>query len=66
MKWEAESPPPERKMNYFPSRYLALKAFPNAIVRKILNHHVNSNAGDYVVFNDYSTYEDWKRAGHVR
>ena len=48
----------EIEMYCFPSRYLALKAFPNAIVRKILNHHVNSNAGDYVVFNDYSTYED--------
>ena len=53
-------------MNYFPSRYKALRAFPNAIVRKILNHHVNSNAGDYVAFNDFTTYEDWKRAGHVK
>jgi L-fucose isomerase-like protein len=53
-------------MNYFNTRYAAKQAFPNGIVRKILNHHVNANAGDYVVFNDYSTYADWKRCGHVK
>ena len=53
-------------MNYFLSRYEALRAFPNAIVRKVLNHHVNANAGQYVVFNEYSTYETWKSCGHVR
>ena len=53
-------------MNYFYTRYEAKKAFPNSIVRKILNSHVNANWGNYVVFNDYSTYEDWKRCGHVR
>ena len=53
-------------MNYFYTRYEAKKAFPNGIVRKILNSHVNENSGNYVVFNDYSTYEDWKRCGHVR
>lgn len=53
-------------MNYFYTRYEAKKAFPNAIVRKVLNYHVNANAGQYVVFNDYSTYEEWKRCGHVR
>ena len=53
-------------MNYFNSRYQALKAFPNAIIRKILNPHVNANAGQYVVFNDWSTYETWKDCGHVR
>lgn len=53
-------------MNYFNTRYAALKAFPNAIVRKVLNHHVNARAGEYVVFNDYSTYDTWKRCGHVK
>ena len=53
-------------MNYFPTRYLALKAFPNAIVRKVLNYHVNARAGEFVVFNDYTTYEDWRNAGHVK
>lgn len=53
-------------MNYFHSRYEAKKAFPNSIVRKILNFHVNANAGMYVIFNDWLTYEDWKNAGHVR
>lgn len=53
-------------MNYFPTRYAAKKAFPNAIVRKVLNPHVNARAGEYVVFNDYTTYEDWQRCGHVR
>lgn len=53
-------------MNYFDTRYEALKAFPNAIVRKVLNYHVNARAGQYVVFNDYTTYEDWKRCGHVK
>jgi hypothetical protein len=55
-----------KTMNYFNSRYQALKAFPNAIIRKILNPHVNANAGQYVVFNDWSTYETWKDCGHVR
>jgi len=53
-------------MNYFSTRYDALKAFPNAIVRKVLNPHVNARAGQYVVFNDRTTYEDWKNAGHVK
>ena len=53
-------------MNYFNTRYEALKAFPNAIVRKVLNYHVNAKAGFYVVFNDYTTYEQWKDCGHVK
>lgn len=53
-------------MNYFDTRYQALKAYPNAIVRKVLNYHVNTRAGEYVVFNDYSTYDTWKRCGHVK
>ena len=53
-------------MNYFYTRYQAKKAFPNAIIRKVLNYHVNQNAGMYVVFNDYTTYETWKSCGHVR
>lgn len=53
-------------MNYFDTRYAALKAFPNGIVRKILNHHVNANAGMFVVFNDHITYQDWQRCGHVK
>ena len=53
-------------MKYFTTRHEALKAFPNAIVRKILNYHVNANAGQYVAFNKCSTYEAWKRCGHVR
>ena len=53
-------------MNYFDTRYQALKAFPNAIIRKVLNYHVNANAGQYVVFNDYTTYDTWKRCGHVK
>ena len=53
-------------MNYFPTRYAAKKAFPNAIVRKVLNPHVNARAGEYVVFNNYTTYWVWQRCGHVR
>lgn len=53
-------------MNYFYTRHEAKKAFPNAIVRKVLNFHVNAQAGMYVIFNDWITYEDWKRAGHVK
>jgi len=53
-------------MYYFPTRYAALRAFPNAIVRKVLNYHVNARAGEYVVFNDWLTYDDWKRCGHVK
>jgi len=53
-------------MNYFDTRYQALKAFPNAIIRKVLNYHVNAKAGFYVVFNDYTTYQDWKNCGHVK
>lgn len=53
-------------MNYFPTRHAALKAFPNAIIRKVLNYHVNARAGEYVVFTDCTTYEDWQRCGHVR
>ena len=54
------------KMNYFNTRYEALKAFPNSIVRKVLNYHVNQKAGFYVVFNDYTTYEQWRDCGHVK
>jgi hypothetical protein len=53
-------------MNYFSTRYAAKRAFPNAIIRKVLNYHVNAMAGEYVVFNDWLTYDDWKRCGHVR
>jgi hypothetical protein len=53
-------------MFYFSTRYEAKKAFPNAIIRKVLNYHVNAKAGFYVAFNDWLTYDDWKRCGHVR
>ena len=53
-------------MTYFYTRYEAKKAFPNAIIRKVLNYHVNQRAGEYVVFNDWITYADWKRCGHVK
>lgn len=53
-------------MEYFSTRYEALKAYPDAVVRKVLNCHVNARAGQYVVFNDYITYENWKRCGHVK
>ena len=56
----------DKTMNYFPTRYDAKKAFPNAIIRKVINYHVNARAGEYVVFNDFTTYEDWKRCGHVK
>jgi hypothetical protein len=51
------------KMNYFNTRYDALKAFPNAIVRKI---KILANAGEYVVFNDWSTYSEWRQSGYVK
>jgi hypothetical protein len=55
-------------MYYFDSRYQALRSFPNAIVRKIKISvaHVVANAGQYVVFNDYTTYEQWKSLGYVK
>ena len=53
-------------MIFFNSRYEALKAYPNAIIRKILNHHANPKAGFYVAFNDWLTYEDWQQSGHVK
>jgi hypothetical protein len=53
-------------MQYFYTRYEAKKAYPNAIIRKVLNHHVNAQAGMYTVFNDSITYETWKRCGHVK
>lgn len=53
-------------MQYFSTRYEAIKAYPNAIIRKVLNYHVNAKAGYYVAFNDWLTYDDWKRCGHVR
>jgi hypothetical protein len=53
-------------MNYFDSRYQALKAFPNAIIRKVLKYSPSARVGQYVVFNDYTTYETWKRGGHVK
>lgn len=53
-------------MFYFSTRYEALKAFPNAIVRKVLNYHVNAKAGYYVVFNDLITYKIWRDCGHVK
>lgn len=55
-------------MFYFTTRYAAKRAFPNAIIRKIPYKvaHVVRNVGDFVVFNDYSTYEDWKRCGYVK
>lgn len=54
-------------MNYFSTRYEAMKAFPNAIIRKIKisTAHVNARAGEYVVFNDYTTYEQWRNIGYV-
>ena len=53
-------------MNYFLTRYAAKQAFPNAIIRKVLNYHVNIRAGEFVVFTDHNTYETWKRCGHVK
>lgn len=41
-------------MNYFDTRYQALKAFPNAIIRKVLK---GSSEGKYTAFNDYTTFE---------
>ena len=28
--------------------------------------NVNAKAGFYVVFNDYTTYQEWKNCGHVK
>ena len=53
-------------MYYFRTRYAALKSFPNAIVRKIKSIHYLSNAGEYVIFNDYTTYSQWKNLGYVK
>jgi hypothetical protein len=53
-------------MYYFDTRYQAIKAFPNAIVRKIKKIHYLTNAGQYVVFNDFTTYSDWYQLGYVR
>lgn len=55
-------------MNYFLTRYAAHKAFPNAIIRKIKYScsHVLKNVGEYVVFNDYTTYEQWRDLGYVK
>ncbi len=53
-------------MYYFITRYAALKSFPNAIVRKIKSIHYLSNAGEYVIFNDYTTYSQWKNLGYVK
>jgi hypothetical protein len=53
-------------MEYFSTYYYAKKAYPNAIIRKVLNYHVNVRAGQYTAFTDYTTYEIWKRAGHVK
>lgn len=55
-------------MNYFQTRYQAQQAFPNAIIRKIRDgaSHMIGNSGDYVIFNDYTTYEQWYHLGYVR
>jgi hypothetical protein len=55
-------------MNYFSTRYEAQKAFPNAIIRKIKISvaHVVANAGQFVVFNDYTTYDQWRSLGYVK
>jgi hypothetical protein len=53
-------------MYYFDTRYKAIKAFPNAIVRKIKHIHYLANAGQYVVFNDWTTYSEWRYSGYVR
>jgi len=53
-------------MNYFYTRYAAVKAFPNAIIRKIKNIHYLANAGEYVVFNDWTTYSEWRNLGYVK
>jgi hypothetical protein len=53
-------------MIFFNSRYEALKVYPNAIIRKILNHQSNQKAGFYVAFNDWLTYEDWQRSNLVK
>jgi hypothetical protein len=53
-------------MFYYNSRYAAKKDFPNAIVRKIKRIHYLTNAGQYVVFNDWTTYSNWLYLGYVR
>jgi hypothetical protein len=53
-------------MNYFLSRYAALKCYPNAIIRKIKSVHYLANAGQYVIFNDYTTYQQWRDLGYVK
>ena len=53
-------------MYYFDTRYQAIKAFPNAIIRKVKKIHYLTNAGQYVVFNDCTTYSDWRYLGYVR
>jgi hypothetical protein len=53
-------------MYYFDTRYQAIKAFPNAIIRKIKKIPYLTNAGQYVVFNDYTTYSEWLYLGYVR
>ncbi len=50
-------------MDYFYTRYEALKAYPNAIIRKVLK---GIHQGDYVAFNDHITYNDWKNTGDVK
>ena len=49
-------------MYIFDTRYAALKAFPNAIVRKMLHH----TCAGYYVFNNYTTYEKYKSFGYCR
>ena len=55
-------------MDYYPTRYAAFKAYPNAMIRKVLYSasHLTKHCGEYVAFTNYTTYEDWKRCGYVR
>lgn len=50
-------------MTYFPSLAMARRAYPNAKHCRVLT---GTYEGDYVAFNDWLTYEDWKRCGLVK
>jgi len=50
-------------MNYFITRYEAFKAYPNSIIRKVLN---GTYKGFYVTFEDCSTFEAWVNSNIVR
>jgi hypothetical protein len=53
-------------MNTYSTRYEALKNYPNAIIRKLLKNGSGCQYGTYAVFNDYSTYSNYKKGGYVK